>query len=192
MSRGRKSRERERERERENLNQAPCSVWSPIWGSIPPPWDHDPWLKSRVECSTNWVTQLPLKRIYWQHKIWHNHCFVIVLYFSFYGMFFTTNLTAASFLKSLFIYFERERERAGGRQTQRGRERIPSRLHVVRAKPDIGLHPTNTEIVTWAETKSQTLKRLSHPGAPWLLLLNKQGCVFYICPFTSRSWYDPI
>ena len=30
-----RERERERKRERENLKQAPCSVWSPIWGSIP-------------------------------------------------------------------------------------------------------------------------------------------------------------
>ena len=32
---------REGERERENLKQAPCSVQSPKWGSIPQPWNHD-------------------------------------------------------------------------------------------------------------------------------------------------------
>ena len=40
-SRGRWERERERERERENLKQTPRSVWSPTWGLIPWPWDHD-------------------------------------------------------------------------------------------------------------------------------------------------------
>ena len=32
--------------------------------------------------------------------------------------------------------------------TERGRERIPSRLHIVSAEPDAGLKPTNCEIVT--------------------------------------------
>ena len=30
----------------------------------------------------------------------------------------------------------------------------------------MGLEPTNHEIMTWAETKSQTLNWLSHPGTP--------------------------
>ena len=47
-----------------------------------------------------------------------------------------------------FTYFERERERKNvcahvigveGRET---RERIPSRLHTVRAEPNMGLDPT--------------------------------------------------
>ena len=32
--------------------------------------------------------------------------------------------------------------------TERGRERIPSRLHTVCAKPDVRLELTNSEIVT--------------------------------------------
>ena len=31
-------------------------------------------------------------------------------------------------------------------------------------KPDAGLHPTNCEIMTWAEVKSWMLNWLSHPG----------------------------
>ena len=35
------ARDWERGRERENPNQAPRLVQSPMWGSIPGPWDHD-------------------------------------------------------------------------------------------------------------------------------------------------------
>ena len=49
----------------------------------------------------------------------------------------------------MFIYFERERYSANGRWGQRERrERIPSRLHIVSAEPDVGLEPTNHEIMT--------------------------------------------
>ena len=76
------------------------------------------------------------------------------------------------FWNTLFfnIYFERERERSsasrGVGQRDRERERIPSRLRAINAEPDAGLRLTNREIMTWAETKSRTLHRLSHPGAP--------------------------
>ena len=72
----------------------------------------------------------------------------------------------------MFTYFERERERERervgqwGEGTQRGRERITSRLHAVRAEPDAGLHLMNFGIMTWAKIKSWTLNRLSPPGAP--------------------------
>ena len=33
--------ERGRVREGENPKQAPHSAWSPTWGLIPQPWDHD-------------------------------------------------------------------------------------------------------------------------------------------------------
>ena len=49
---------------------------------------------------------------------------------------------------------------------ERERERIPSRLRVVSTEPDTGLHLMNHEIMSWAEIKSRTLNRLSHPGAP--------------------------
>ena len=71
-----------------------------------------------------------------------------------------------TFFLSLFIYFERDRERASGGGAESRRERIPSRLSLVRTKPDAGLKLMNQEIMTWAEIKSQTLSQLSHPGAP--------------------------
>ena len=51
-----------------------------------------------------------------------------------------------------------------GRGREKGRERVPSRLHAVNKEPDVGLKHTNCEITTWAEIKSQTLNQLSHPG----------------------------
>ena len=49
----------------------------------------------------------------------------------------------------LFIYFESKRvsEHELGKG-QRKRERIPSRLHAVSTEPDVGLNPTNREIMT--------------------------------------------
>ena len=41
----------------------------------------------------------------------------------------------------------------GGAQRERGRERIPSRLQAVSTEPDVGLEPTNCEIMTRAEIK---------------------------------------
>ena len=58
----------------------------------------------------------------------------------------------------LKIYFEREREdvHTSGRGAERegGREKIPSRLRTVSIKPDVGLKPTNREIMTRAEVRS--------------------------------------
>ena len=47
---------------------------------------------------------------------------------------------------SLFIYFERERDRMS--KGRAGRERIPSRLHTVSMEPHMGLKLTNCEIIT--------------------------------------------
>ena len=35
-----------------------------------------------------------------------------------------------------------------GRQREREREKIPTRLHTIGAEPDAGLKPTNCEIMT--------------------------------------------
>ena len=83
-------------------------------------------------------------------------CCVTALTFSIFILFF--------FLK--FIYFEREGKYKLGRDRERQRERIPSRLHAVSMKPNVGLDFTNCEIMTWAKIKRQTLNQLSHPGAP--------------------------
>ena len=53
-----------------------------------------------------------------------------------------------------------------GRDRERERERVPGRLRIVSAEPDVGLEPTNREIVTWPEIKGGTLNQLSHPDAP--------------------------
>ena len=42
----------------------------------------------------------------------------------------------------------REREREQGRVRQKGRERVPSRLHAVSTELDVGLELTNWEIMT--------------------------------------------
>ena len=67
-----------------------------------------------------------------------------------------------------FIYFEREGESASreGAERERGRERIPRRLHAVSREPRAGLKLMNREIMTWAQIKSRTLNWLSHPSAP--------------------------
>ena len=43
---------------------------------------------------------------------------------------------------------EREQAHEQGRGRERGRERIPSKLHAVSAEPDVGLDLTNCEIMT--------------------------------------------
>ena len=47
----------------------------------------------------------------------------------------------------MFVCSERESEQAGEEQKER-RERIPSSLCSVGAEPDVGLEPTNREIMT--------------------------------------------
>ena len=47
---------------------------------------------------------------------------------------------------SLHIHFERESRE--GAERERGRARIPSRLHTVSAEPDLGLELKNCEIMT--------------------------------------------
>ena len=64
-----------------------------------------------------------------------------------------------------------------GRGRERGRERIPSRLHTVSAEPDVGLETTNCEIMTWVETKSQILNLLSRPGAPGAVIIIPLSCL---------------
>ena len=51
----------------------------------------------------------------------------------------------------MFVYFERERERESmswGRGREKGRERIPSRLHTASVEPNTWLEPMNSEIMT--------------------------------------------
>ena len=62
--------------------------------------------------------------------------------------------------------WRRGRERGRDRE----RDRILSRLHTVSTEADAGLELTNCETMTWAEIKGQTLNRLSHPDALYLLV----------------------
>ena len=77
--------------------------------------------------------------------------------------------------KYLFILSEREREsmsggkREGGREREKEREGIPSRLRTVSTEPDVGFKPTNSEIMTYTDIKNQML------GVPrWLSQLSVQ------------------
>ena len=64
------------------------------------------------------------------------------------------------FLKFFIYLWETERgEGQKERETQN-----PKQLQGT--EHDVGLKLTNSEIVTWAEIKSQTLNQLSFPGAP--------------------------
>ena len=49
-------------------------------------------------------------------------------------------------------------------QTERERDRIPSRVRAVSEESNTGLEPSKHEIMVPAEIKSQMLNPLSHPG----------------------------
>ena len=67
------------------------------------------------------------------------------------------------------------REKESKRGRDRGRQRIPCRLCTISTEPGAGLKSTNHELVTQAETKTQTLNRLSHP----VLASSKSGLSLY-------------
>ena len=79
----------------------------------------------------------------------------------------------------VYLFILRKGENASGGERERGRERegerVPSRFCTVSAELPAGLEPTNCEIMTWVETKSQMLNQLSHPSAPKVLIL-KHDC----------------
>ena len=88
---------------------------------------------------------------------------------------------------SLFIYFGRCRDSACGERTER-RERIPSRLRAASSEHDVGLELTkNCKTMIWAETKSQMLNQLSHPGAPWFWFLSSP-CIQTPCYVILQSF----
>lgn len=45
-----------------NLKQAPCTVWSPMWGLIPQPWDPDLSQKPKPNLTLNRLSQAPMKQ----------------------------------------------------------------------------------------------------------------------------------
>ena len=72
---------------------------------------------------------------------------------------------------SLFIW---EAERAWARE--RRRERIPSRLHAVNVEPKMGIKLMNSEIMTWAETKSDA--QPTEPPRCLCLLKGSHHCLY--------------
>ena len=70
------------------------------------------------------------------------------------------------FFKFIYLFWKRERARAGEGQTEREGERISSRFHTVSTEPNMGLELTNHELMTWAEIKNQMSNEVSNPGAP--------------------------
>ena len=93
------------------------------------------------------------------------------------------------------IYFERQHK--WGRGRERGRQRIPSRLHTASIEPNMGLEPTNGEILTWAEVGPLTDWAIQAPqqwvklknsfsGAPgWL---SRSGVWLRLRSWSCRSW----
>ena len=85
------------------------------------------------------------------------------------------------FLKSLFTYFEREKEtawageRARKRATERKGQRTPSKLHTVSTELNVGLDLMNYEIMTWAEIKTQRLN--------WATQVPLKADDFYVIAF---------
>ena len=94
-----------------------------------------------------------------------------------------TSWSLSSWVSVFFSFlFSPLGETETGRGRERQRERISSRLCSVSAEPDLGLNPTNFEIITWAEIKSWMFNQLSHPGAP-TLFLNVSFFFFYLSEF---------
>ena len=84
------------------------------------------------------------------------------------------------FHKFIYLFWERQRQCEWGK----GRERIPSRL---RAATTWGSNSWNCEIMTWAETKSRMLNRLSHSGAP--LFFNRTSLLIFLLLKKSSLFY---
>ena len=74
-----------------------------------------------------------------------------------------TDITCSLFL-NLFILRESVCACVCARvwERQKERERIPSMLLTIGTEPYVGLELTSREIMTWADSKSQMLNRLSH------------------------------
>ena len=88
----------------------------------------------------------------------------------------------------IYLFVLGETETAPVGEGQRERQRIPIRLRAVSAEPDSGLKLTNHEIMTWAETKSRRLNRLSPPGAPTCPPSSK--CSLGVTSSDSWCWHD--
>ena len=95
-------------------------------------------------------------------RFWRSYFFILFYFILFYFILFYFIL----FFKFIYLFWERERAREEeGRK--RGEERASQAGScAVSVEPNGGLELMNYDIMTWAETKSRTLNRLSHPGTP--------------------------
>ena len=83
------------------------------------------------------------------------------------------NIFRVLFLFLMFIYFwERETEHGQGRERERGRHRIRSRLQAVSCQHRAQLRARTHKPWDHDLSQSRTLNWLSHPGAPFLILLS--------------------
>ena len=79
-----------------------------------------------------------------------------------------------------------------GRGRERGRHKIWSRLQAVSTEPDVGLEPTDCEIMTWGEvrcltdwaTQASPGPRYSWPALQWYILQVLSPC---LCWQTSQE-----
>ena len=95
----------------------------------------------------------------------------------------SNHLFICFFFKFIYSFWERERKRVSGVGEEREGERESQGGST---EPDAGLNPMNQEITTWAEIKSQTLNRMSHPGAP-LHMFIRYTC-FLFCETLAHSF----
>ena len=77
----------------------------------------------------------------------------------------------------ILLIWERETDSVSGGGAERGRES--------QAGSELSTQSTSHEIMTWAETKSQMLNRLSHPGTllHGISMVNHH-CTTYACVFS--------
>ena len=80
----------------------------------------------------------------------------------------TATTVTAGFLFFFYVYLLilREKEKERGRERERGGAERQGERENPRQAPCCVHAPTNHEIMTGAEIKSQTLNQMSHPGAP--------------------------
>ena len=80
-----------------------------------------------------------------------------------------------NFFKFIYLFWERQCEQGRGRERERERENPKQALYCQhRARNGVQTH--ETEIMTWAETKSWLLSLLSHPGAQEFFLIEYVCC----------------
>ena len=145
-------------------------IWSRLWAVRTGPdaglelTDREIMTWAEVRRLTNWATQAPL---------------VLVLFSEIDGSYgnsifnslrnYFTPLLDPQYLKNflVFIYFwERERAWMGKGQRERGRHRVRSRPQAPSCQPRAQRGAWTHKPRDHDVSRSQTLKRLSHPGAP--------------------------